>query len=136
MRIYVSAEMRRQVFERAEGRCEYCLLPQSAVVHPHEPDHIVPVQHGGKTEIKNLALACMRCNRYKGSNVGSYDPDGGQLVEFFNPRTQTWSDHFALDGGRIVPLTAEGRVTVNILQLNDERRVMEREALMKVGMYP
>jgi hypothetical protein len=78
----------------------------------------------------------MRCNRHKGPNVGSYDPIGGDLVAFFNPRTQRWQEHFALEGARIMPLTAEGRVTAKILQLNEARRVAEREALLEIGLYP
>ncbi len=132
----ISAILRRQVYVRAQGKCEYCLLPQTAVVHPHEPDHIVPTQHGGETTSENLALSCMRCNRHKGPNIGSYDPQNGQLVPFFNPRTQHWSEHFRLEGGQIVPLTSEGRVTVKILQLNDKRRVAEREAFIEIGLYP
>jgi len=104
MTAHIPAALREQVFRRAQGRCEYCLLPQTAVVHPHEPDHIIPVQHGGETEIENLALACMRCNRYKGPNIGSYDPEGKQLVAFFNPRTHVWHEHFVLEGAQIVPL--------------------------------
>lgn len=136
MTVHISAELRRRVFQRAQGRCEYCLLPQEIVVHPHEPDHIIPVQHSGETEADNLALACMRCNRHKGLNIGSYDPLGGGLVALFNPRTQRWQEHFALEGAQIMPLTAEGRVTVKILQLNEAHRVAEREALLKIGLYP
>ncbi len=78
----------------------------------------------------------MRCNRHKGPNVGSYDPVGGQLVAFFNPREQIWSEHFVLEDGRIIPLTAEGRVTVKILSLNASARVAERNALIAIGLYP
>ena len=136
MTTHISSAMRQKVYDRANGKCEYCLLPQSVTAHPHEPDHIVPVQHGGETIVENLALACMRCNRHKGPNIGSYDPVDGQLVAFFNPRTQIWREHFTLEGGQIIPLTAEGRVTVKILQLNDARRVMERETLIEIGLYP
>ncbi len=132
----ISAELRRLVFARARGRCEYCLLPQEAVVFRHEPDHIVPRQHDGRTTADNLALACTRCNRYKGPNVGSFDPETGQLVPFFNPRTQVWTDHFRLDGPVIRPLTPEGRVTVKILRLNDPLRVEERAILIEIGLYP
>jgi 5-methylcytosine-specific restriction endonuclease McrA len=55
------------VVERAGNRCEYCLLPQWATLLKHEPDHIISVQHGGKTDEMNLALACAHCNRYKGN---------------------------------------------------------------------
>ena len=74
--------MRRLVAERAGGKCEYCLLPQSASAFEHEPDHIIPIQHGGRTKTDNLALACLRCNRRKGPNVGSFDPETGALVPF------------------------------------------------------
>ena len=83
----VSPELRRLIAERAGLCCEYCRLDQDLAAHRHEPDHIVPVQHGGATVADNLALACLRCNRYKGPNVGSYDPLTGRLVPFFNPRT-------------------------------------------------
>jgi len=84
----ISAVLRQLVFERAEGRCEYCLLSQAVAAHKHEPDHIIPKQHDGETSADNLALACARYNRYKGYNVGSYDPETGVLVPFYNPRTQ------------------------------------------------
>ena len=124
------------MFDRAEGRCEYCLLPQAAAVYQHEPDHIVPRQHDGETTADNLALSCTRCNRYKGPNVGSFDPETGELVPFYNPRTQAWADHFRLDGPVIQPLTPEGRVTVKILRLNDAVRIEERALLIEVGLYP
>lgn len=118
---------------RAGFRCEYCLLPEAASLHKHEPDHIIPLQHGGRGEIDNLAQACLRCNRLKGPNVGSFDPVTGLLTPFFNPRTHRWSDHFTWDGAIVVALTPEARVTVMILRLNDPARVMEREALMADG---
>jgi hypothetical protein len=132
----IPASLRRLVFDRARGRCEYCLLPQAAAVYQHEPDHIVPRQHDGETTAGNLALSCTRCNRYKGPNVGSFDPETGQLVPFYNPRTQTWADHFRLDGPIIQPLTPEGRVTVKILRLNDVVRIEERTLLIEIELYP
>ncbi len=130
-----SAALRKFVAERAGNRCEYCLLPQSVALHRHEPDHIVPVQHGGSTDEENLALACMRCNRFKGPNVGSFDPETGLLVPFFNPRQQVWHDHFQLEGGLIVPLTPEARVTVKLLRLNDADRVLERKLMLEAGLF-
>jgi hypothetical protein len=132
----IPAALRQLVFERAVGRCEYCLLPQAATVFQHEPDHIIPRQHDGQMTADNLALACTRCNRYKGPNIGSFDPQTGDLTPFYNPRTQAWQDHFQLDGPMIQPLTPEGRVTVKILRLNDTDRVEERELLIQIGLYP
>lgn len=136
MSAHISSELRQYVSKRANHCCEYCLLPQSVAIHKHEPDHVVPLQHGGETEEQNLALACMRCNRYKGTNVGSFDPETDKLVPFFDPRKHNWSEHFKLISGFIRPLTPEARVTVKILRLNDEKRVRERQQLAEVGFYP
>jgi hypothetical protein len=132
----IPTALRRLVVEWAGGCCEYCRISQSVSAFTHEPDYIIPVQHGGKTELENLALACLRCNRHKGPNVGSFDPDTGVLVQFFNPRLQEWQAHFQLEGATIVPLTPEGRVTAKILNLDDERRLEERERLIRLGLYP
>jgi hypothetical protein len=131
----ISPELRDLVRARAGNRCEYCRLPQSVVLHKHEPDHIIPRQHEGETVAANLALACMRCNRYKGPNVGSFDPNTGNLVPFFNPRQQNWADHFEFKDGVIWPITAEARVTVKILRLNDDERITERKELWGKGLY-
>ena len=132
----ISTMLRQLVFERADGRCEYCLLAQSVAAHKHEPDHIIPRQHDGHTIADNLALACARCNRYKGYNVGSYDPETSVLVPFYNPRQQTWADHFRLEVATIIPLTPEGRVTAKMLHFNDADRLEERERLLEVKLYP
>lgn len=132
----ISPALRQLIFERAKARCEYCLLPQNITAHKHEPDHIIPKQHDGETHADNLALACVRCNRYKGYNVGSFDPETGQLTPFYNPRTQIWSEHFQLEGPIIHPLTPQGRVTAKMLHFNDAERVEERERLMAVKLYP
>lgn len=134
MATQVPVALRRKVAKRAHDCCEYCLMPEALALHLHEPDHVLPRQHGGETSLENLALACFRCNRHKGPNVGSYDPLTGALVAFFNPRRQRWSDHFRLDGARLEPLTAEGRVTLKILRLNDEERMWERQRLVSLKL--
>ena len=131
----VANRLRQQVAERAEHRCEYCLLPEAFAFHKHEVDHIIPTQHGGDTEEANLAFACMRCNRHKGPNVGSFDPETGELVPFFNPRQHRWSSHFMLEEAVLQPLTAEARVTVKILDINNSERLTERRRLLRIGLY-
>ena len=123
---YIPTTLRRQVIERAENRCEYCLLSADVAFFPHEVDHVVAEKHGGATNIDNLALACWRCNRHKGSDLTSFDPQTRQLSPLFNPRTQVWTEHFAYEGERIIGLTPEGRTTVNLLRLNSEERLNER----------
>ncbi len=99
-------------------------------------EHVIAEKHGGKTELENLALACPFCNRAKGTDLGSLDPESGMLTAFYNPRKDLWSDHFVLEGSLIRPLTAAGRVTVAILQLNSADRIAERELLVKLGQFP
>ena len=127
---YIPEEMRRFVVKRAENCCEYCLLAVSTTGIPHEVDHIIAEKHTGKTDTDNLCLSCFDCNRHKGSDVASYDPETGEGEFLFNPRLHQWSDHFRLDGARIEPLTARGRVTAFLLQFSREVRLFERQNLV------
>lgn len=127
---------RNQVVFRAEQRCEYCLLHQNYSAKKHEVDHIIPLKHGGKDSVDNLAWACFHCNRYKGSEVGAFSTETGQLTPLFNPRKHIWDEHFVLDRGMIAAQTEIGRVTVMVLQLNRPARIQVRVSLMKAGLYP
>ncbi|MBZ0307763.1 MAG: HNH endonuclease [Anaerolineae bacterium] len=133
---YIPETLRQQVVERAEARCEYCHIHQQDSLYAHEVDHIIPVKHRGETSLDNLCLACLECNRNKGSDFGSFDPETEQITPLFNPRQQRWDDHFRLEDARIIPLSAEGRVTVFVLKLNDEIRIRARQALIEAGRYP
>ena len=92
----VSERLRRQVRERAQGRCEYCLIHEEDMFYPHEPDHVIAEKHGGPTSLDNLALSCFHCNRFKGSDLASVDPTTGKIVFLFQPRSQNWNRHFRL----------------------------------------
>lgn len=133
---YVSSGLRREIHQRALGRCEYCLLSQEDAFFPHEPDHVIAEKHRGATTTENLALACFDCNRFKGSDIASIDLETGNLVALFNPRTQEWKEHFSLAGGLIIALTPTASVTVRLLKLNLQARVEAREALTRRGRYP
>jgi hypothetical protein len=123
------ATLRRLIRERAALRCEYCLLAEDDAFLPHESDHIIAAKHGGATEASNLALACFDCNRFKGTDLSSIDPETGQLTPLFNPRSQDWPTHFASEGGVIIPRTPSARVTVKLLRLNLPVRVEVRSEL-------
>ncbi len=135
---YIGAELRRLVFARAEGLCEYCLIDDQDTYFGCEVDHVISEKHGGPTEAPNLALACLYCNRNKGSDIASVVPGTDRLVRFFNPRAERWSEHFRLarDGISIVPLTECGEATIRILGMNDGERLLERNTLRGVGRYP
>ncbi|MDJ0620126.1 MAG: HNH endonuclease signature motif containing protein [Calothrix sp. MO_192.B10] len=128
---YIPAALRRLVEERANHRCEYCLLPDKVSFFPHEIDHIIAEKHGGNTDADNLAFTCWRCNRYKGTDLGSFDPQTGKFSFLFNPRQQKWSDHFAFDEAAIIGLTNEGRTTAKLLQFNNDERLAERKRLSR-----
>jgi len=136
MSIYVPAEQRRLVYERAGGRCEYCLVHEDYCVAAHEPDHIVALKHGGETIESNLALACALCNGLKGSDLASVDWQTGKVIRLFQPRTDDWPDHFRLENGLILPTTAIARATVNLLRFNAKRLLDQRRYLIGLGFYP
>lgn len=123
---YIPAPLRRLVEERSNFRCEYCLLPANVSFFPHEIDHVIAEKHQGKTTEDNLAYTCWRCNRQKGSDLGSFDPLTEKFCFLFNPRTQVWIEHFQFDNTFILGLTPEGRTTVLLLQLNSDDRSKER----------
>lgn len=132
----VPAAVRRRVIHRARGCCEYCLEPDGLSFYPHEIDHIIAEKHGGSSESENLAFACWRCNRYKGSDLTSLDPNTGSVVRLFNPRNQNWYEHFRLEDARIIPLSASARATVILLRFNQPDRLIERVGMIRKGHYP
>jgi 5-methylcytosine-specific restriction endonuclease McrA len=132
----IRADLRRLVYKRAGGRCEYCLLNELVSPYTHEIDHLIARKHGGQTVSENLALACLACNRRKGSDLTTVDPVTGIVVPLFNPRAQRWDDHFVLSGATIDGLTPIGRGTVFILALNASDRLIRRETLLAEGLYP
>lgn len=132
----VSAEIRRIVATRADYLCEYCLMHEEDRGFGCHVDHIISEKHGGKTIPDNLAYACPPCNRAKGSDIGSIIEATGILTRLYNPRIDTWSQHFKLDGFKILPISEIGKVTAKILRFNDDERCREREILRERGRYP
>ena len=130
----MNRELARAVRERAAERCEYCRIPQFAFPLPFQIDHIIATQHRGQTILENLALACPHCNRYKGPNIAGVDPDSGQLVRLFHPRTDLWTEHFRFEAERIVGKTAVGRATVHVLAINVPEPLRFRLELLRIGI--
>jgi hypothetical protein len=132
----VLSALRTLVRNRAQGRCEYCLLHEADAWVSHEPAHIIATKHRGRTEEANLAWTCLGCNRHKGTDVASIDDATGRVVRLFHPRRDRWTRHFRLRGAMIVGRTVVGRVTVQLLQFNRTDRVRLRRTLISVGLYP
>jgi HNH endonuclease len=135
---YISATLRREVVRRAGEICEYCLIHQDDALLGCAVDHILSEKHGGRTEFDNLALSCTLCNRRKGTDLASVVPQTGRVVALFNPRVDSWPEHFRLsrDVLTIHPRTDVGTVTVRLLGFNDFHRQAERALLREEGRYP
>jgi hypothetical protein len=101
----------------------------------HEVDHIIAVKHGGKTILDNLVFACFPCNRHKGTDLATFDPESQVLTTLYNPRIHIWREHFTLIDGRIIGLTVIGRATVELLKFNSPMRVGARQQLIERGRY-
>lgn len=125
--------IRAFVRTRAGNRCEYCRLRQEHVDLPHHVEHIIANQHSKDDSPDNLALSCCRCNLHKGPNLSGIDPETGQLVPLFNPRRDEWTGHFAFGDCWVAGLTPVGRATVNVLGMNETRRLELRATLLARG---
>lgn len=127
---------REFVSQRAGSRCEYCHLPEEADEWPFHLEHIVARQHGGIDALDNLCWACSRCNLYKGPNRSTIDPVSHRRVDLFDPRADTWNEHFILQVPQIVGITPTGRATAALLRMNDGRRIELRAALIRRVEFP
>ena len=132
----ISSELRKLVFDRAAGRCEYCGLAQAGQEATFHVDHIVPVSANGPTEFENLALACVSCSLRKGAREFFVDPESGVQCRLFQPRTDLWNDHFLWDGPRLIGRTPTGRATVEGLQLNRPLIIAVRDEESHWGRHP
>ena len=59
-------------------------------------------------------------------------PQTGDVVRLFHPRRDVWSDHFGYLGQHIVGLTAVGRTTASLLDMNDPERRRVRELVAQI----
>ena len=128
--------LRQLVWERAQSCCEYCRLPQAHDPRPFHLDHIRPQKHDGPTVSENLALSCAACSLYKGPNPAGYDPETDKIYPLFNPRSQSWDEHFEWNLGTLQGKTPVGRTTIHVLRINEPQRVQHRELLVELGVFP
>jgi hypothetical protein len=119
----VSNSARNLVRRRAGDRCEYCHADERWQFVRFTIDHIEPTSLGGSDEPENLALACRNCNERRSNATEAVDPQTGEAASLFNPRRDSWNEHFAWSEDRlhVVALTPMGRATLSLLDFNDER---------------
>jgi HNH endonuclease len=133
-----SEATRAAVAARAGHRCEYCHLATRGQVGTFPIDHVTPRSQAGPTVLGNLALACSVCNGHKWKYSNDVDPESGEVVPLFNPRTDVWSHHFRRSReqvGVLEGLTPCGRATIARLQMNDAEIVVARQLLAELGLF-
>jgi hypothetical protein len=121
---------------RSKARCEYCRMPEGRDFLDFELDHIIAQKHRGETSLENLAFACFHCNSHKGPNLAGFDTISGRVVRLFHPRKDRWNQHFSWDGPMLLGKTAIGRVTIDVLNINDLEFVDFRELLIQESQFP
>ena len=132
----VPQKLRRAAIERAQHRCEYCGLSDAGQAATFHIDHIIPQCAGGSSTLENLALACIHCSLRKGAKRYAIDVQTGKKAFLFNPRQQLWNHHFRWHGFKLVGITASGRVTQTVLQLNSPEHIIIRSFEKRLGRHP
>ena len=133
---YIPAELRQIVIQRAAGCCEYCGLSQEGQEATFHIDHVIPLAAGGETVAGNLALACVSCSLRKAARQTVIDPQSGKEVALYNPRGDTWHEHFRWEGVYLVGLTATGRATIQALEMNRALILAIRQEEEALGRHP
>lgn len=131
----MNAQLRGRVRKRAHDRCEYCRMPQSATVLPHEADHIRSQKHAGLSTLDNLCWACAWCNSFKGTDIAAHPPGSDDIVPLFNPRTDVWNEHFLWEGAILRGTTPIGAATIELLRINQSQRIAHRKLLIQLGEW-
>lgn len=134
----ISDKLRAKVAQTFDNRCAYCQSSQKYVMGVLEIDHITPISVGGFDEENNLCLACRLCNGFKGAQTQAFDPETETMAPIYNPRIQTWSEHFKWDAQstHIIDLTPIGRATVDALKINNDIAVTVRKHWVSAGWHP
>ena len=132
----MNAVLQRLVRQRAKGRCEYCVIAESASRLPFQIDHIVAISHGGATILSNLSYSCLSCNKHKGPNLSGIDPKTKRIVRLFHSPLHKWEYHFRYQGAYVSGRTPYGRATVATLAMNDPMFVAVRQTLIEEGVLP
>jgi hypothetical protein len=138
MKVYITAQLQRQVRERFANCCAYCRTAEVVTVSIFEFEHIVPRSAGGATAFENLCFSCPTCNRYKSDLVSAQDPVTLNDVALFRPQQHQWHEHFSWneDATEIVGLTPTGRATIAALKMNRPQMIRVRRMWVAMNEHP
>jgi hypothetical protein len=131
----IRTKVRRRIFERDQGRCQYRRLSQigqSATLHIN---HVIPRSKNGVTDEGNLVLQCPYCSLHKADTVSAPDPQTGECVSLFHPLTQAWTDHFRVEKDALIRgISPCGRATLVALSMNDFLPRFARLLQIRLGL--
>jgi hypothetical protein len=137
-RDYVSKKKKGLVRKRANFCCEYCQSLENFSPQTFSMEHVIPIILGGNNTLSNLALSCQTCNNHKYNKIEVFDKETQQTIPLFNPRKDTWTEHFKWsdDFKNILSLTNIGRVTIKTLDINRPSLLNFRYAVASAGEHP
>ena len=100
--------------------------------------HVEHINPSGGDSLDNLCLACPNCNLSKAIATTAIDPETGEDVPLFNPRSQVWDKHFewADNYALIRGVTPVGRATEKCFKMNRPRIVLTRRRWVQAGLHP
>jgi hypothetical protein len=133
---HIPVFLKKLVIRRANNHCEYCQLAQQGQEATFHIDHIVPLAGGGETDSENLALACVSCSLRKGAREFVTEEESENATRIYNPRNDIWEEHFKWDGVALKGITAKGKATIKILNLNRPLILAIREEEILLGRHP
>jgi hypothetical protein len=135
--VSIPVELEAQVLADAGPFCGYCHADETISGIALSIEHIIPTSLGGPTERENLWRSCRTCNERKNARTTAVDPETGETVPLYNPRTHSWREHFAWseDGLFVIGRTAIGRATVVAIDLNRDLLLVAR-GRWAVGWHP
>jgi hypothetical protein len=85
----------------------------------------------------NLASVSVRCSLRKGATDSvPFDPSTREHATLFNPRHESWPDHFRWQGFVVEGVSPTDRATVDALGMNRPLMVAIREEESILGRHP
>ena len=129
----MNRELARAIRQRADGKCEYCRIPQFAFPLPFQIDHIIAEQHGGQSVANNLVWRVRVATGIKALTLLDLIRSRAKSsVSFIRERISGASISNS-NGALIVGKTSIGHVTVQVLSMNDYDLLLLRVQLIEEG---
>jgi len=112
---------KRQLAEMSYGKCCYCECTVGKEGNYLVVEHFKPKDKYPDEVVKwsNLLPSCARCNSWKGAHDTSKEP-------IINPRYEDPGEHLRIHDSVYYQKTEKGRLTYNVLGLNDTLVLKER----------